>query len=464
MGVPRVVVIGGGFGGLEVCRRLAHANKRGEIELTLIDKENFFQFNPLLPEVATGAVETRHIVYPLRAFCAPRKIRFLRNKVRSVDPHARILSLHNDLSIPYDKLVIAAGSTTNFFGIPGAEEYSFVFKTLMDAIRLRAQVVEMWELADQATDPNVRRELLTFVVVGGGITGVEVCSQLMTLFRTTMKRLYPAVPQNLVTVYLIEAADTILPGIRPEHVEVALGHLRHLGVNLVLCRKVVGVTETSVRLDDGAVIPAHTLVWTTGVRGAQLEHPWPWPSGRGGRLKVDRACKVTEGVWAVGDIAEAYEADGKLVPQVAQGAIQEGRLVAENLLAEMAGKPAREMKYVDMGYFVGLGKHSTVASLFGIPVAGWIAWYLWALIYLFKVVGLRKQIEVATDIFKGLFVDHDTSQVHERRRMLREKDLEPDLSGAAAQRRLAAAAVGAPEAAAVGAPEAAAVGAPEAAA
>lgn len=430
MGVPRVVVIGGGFGGLEVCRRLAGANKRGEIEVTLIDKENFFQFNPLLPEVATGAVETRHIVYPLRQFCAPRKIRFLRNKVRAVDPVARVLTLHNDLSVPYDKLVIAAGSTTNFFGIPGAQEHSFVFKTLMDAIRLRAQVIEMWELADQATDANVRRGLLTFVVVGGGITGVEVCSQLTTLFRTTMKRLYPNVPQNLVTVVLIEAADTILPGIRQTHVDVALGHLRNLGVNLLLSRKVVEVTETTVRLDDGAVIPAHTLVWTTGVRGTQLEHPWPWPTGRGNRLKVDRTCKVTDGVWAIGDIAEVYEADGKLVPQVAQGAIQEGRLVADNLLGELAGKPARELRYVDMGYFVGLGKHSTVASLMGIPVAGWLAWYLWALVYLFKVVGFGKQIEVALDMVKMLFGDHDTSLVHDRSRMLRARDLEPDLTGA----------------------------------
>ncbi len=429
MGAPRVVVIGGGFGGLEVCRRLARANKREEIELTLIDKENFFQFNPLLPEVATGAVETRHIVYPLRSFCAPRKIRFLRNKVRSVDPEKRVLYLHNDLEVPYDKLVVAAGSTTNFFGIPGAEAHSFVFKTLMDAIRLRAHVVEMWELADQATSPEVRRELLTFVVVGGGITGVEVCSQLMTLFRTTMKRLYADVPQNLVTVHLVEASDRILPGIREKHAEVALGHLRHLGVNLVLSRKVVEVTDKSVRLDDGGVIPAHTLVWTTGVRGTQLEHPWPWAVGRGGRLKVDETCKVTDGVWAIGDIAEFVDASGKLVPQVAQGAIQEGRLVAQNVLAELGGQPPKTMKYVDLGYFVGLGKHSTVASVLGVPVAGWLAWNLWALAYLFKVVGFRKQFEVALDFIKGLFVEHDTSQIHERRRMLRERDIDIDLSG-----------------------------------
>ena len=429
MPVPKVVVIGGGFGGLEVCRRLARANRDGRISLTLIDKENFFQFNPLLPEVATGAVETRHIVYPLRSFCAPRGIRFLRNKVRSVDADARCLRLHNDLELPYDLLVLAAGSTTNFFGIPGAEAHSFVFKTLMDAIRLRAHVVEMWELADQAADAAVRRELLSFVVVGGGITGVEVCSQLVTLFRQTMKRLYPEVPQNLVTVHLVEAADRLLPGIREQHAEVALAHLRQLGVSLVLSRKVVEVTEKAVRLDDGAVIPAHTLIWTTGVRGTSVELPWPWAQGRGGRLKVDATCKVAPGVWAIGDIADLNDIDGRAVPQVAQGAIQAGRVVAQNILAELDGRPAQPIRYRDLGYFVGLGKHSTVASLMGIPVAGWLAWNLWALLYLFRMVGFRKQLEVATDFLKGLFVDHDTSQIHERRRMLRAQDMDIDLSG-----------------------------------
>jgi NADH dehydrogenase len=427
--VPRVVVVGGGFGGLEVCRRLARAARRGEIELTLIDKENFFQFNPLLPEVATGAVETRHIVYPLRAFCRPRKIRFLRNKIRAVDPEKKMLLLHNDLFVPYDKLIIAVGSTTNFFGIPGAAEHSFVFKTLMDAIRLRAHVTEMWELADQATDPVQRRNLLTFVVVGGGITGVEVCSQFVTLFRTTMKRLYDEVPQSLVSVHLIEAGDRLLPGLDTVHSEVATQHLRNYGVNVVMNRKVVDVTADQVRLDDGAVIPAHTLIWTTGVRGTALESGWPWPMGRGGRLKVDSECKVAPDVWCIGDLADATDAKGKPVPQVAQGAIQMGRIVAHNLLAELAGKPTKPLTYVDLGYFVGLGKHSTVASIFGIPIAGWLAWYLWALAYLFKVVGFRKQFEVATDFIKGAFVEHDTSQIHERRRMLREQDLEPDLGG-----------------------------------
>lgn len=426
-GQIRVVIIGGGFGGLEACKVLKKAIRKGLVSVTLVDKENFFQFNPLLPEVATGAVETRHIVHPLRRMCQALQIRFVRNKVRMVDAEHKVLYLHNNLTLPYDRLIIAAGSTTNFFGIPGAQENAFPFKTLMDAIRLRAQVVEMWELADQASDAATRRRLLTFVIAGGGITGVEVCSELMHMFTSTMKNLYPAVPQNLINVHLVEAGERLLGGLRAEHSEVALAHLRKVGVTVVLHRKVTAVDTANVTLDDGTVIPAHTLVWTTGIRGQSLDSPWPWPLGRGGKLAVDKGCKVTDGVWAIGDAADCVDETGAPVPAVAQGAMQMGTLAGRNLLAELDGKPTATLRYRDLGYFVGLGKHSTVASLMGIPISGVLAWYAWALVYLLKMVGFRKQFEVATDMIKGLFVDHDTSQIHERRRMLREVDMEPRL-------------------------------------
>jgi NADH dehydrogenase len=428
-----VVVVGGGFGGLEACKRLRRAQQRGQVNLTLIDKENFFQFNPLLPEVATGAVETRHIVYPLRAFCAPRGIRFLRNKVKAVDAEKRELHLHNGLSLAYDHLVIAAGSSTNWFGIPGAEARAFPFKTLMDAIRLRAHVVEMWELADQATDKEVRRRLLTFVVAGGGITGVEVCASLMEMFHRTMARLYPNVPVSLVSVHLVEAGERLLGGLRAEHAEVAARHLRTAGVSVVLNRRVARVDDDRVCLDDGAVIPAHTLVWTTGIRGPALDSPWSFELGRSGRLKVDKHGRVqtngaaVEGVWAIGDAADWTDDTGATVPQVAQGAMQTGQTVATNIEASVEGTALESLRYFDYGYIVGLGRHSTVARAFGIPFSGTLAWYFWACYYLFAMVGFRKQFEVATDVVKSLFVDHDTSQIHDRRRMLREEDLNPEL-------------------------------------
>jgi len=427
-GAPlEVVVVGGGFGGLEVCKGLARAHRDGKVRLTLVDKENFFQFNPLLPEVATGAVETRHIVYPLRAFCAPRGIRFLRNKVRSVDAEARVVHLHNGLSLRYDHLVMAAGASTNWFDIPGAETHAFPFKTLMDAIRLRAHLVEMWELADQAQDPQVRRQLLTFVVAGGGITGVEVCASFMEMFHRTMRRLYPNVPLSLVSVHLVEAGERLLGGLRAEHAEVAARHLRALGVSVVLHRRVAAVDAERVTLDDGAVIPAHTLVWTTGIRGPVGDVDWPFPLGRAGRFKVDAHGQIGPGAWALGDAADWIDDTGRTLPQVAQGAFQTARCVAKNLLATLDGRPLGTVRYQDMGYIVGLGRHSTVASVLGLPVSGVLAWYFWAFYYLFAMVGFRKQLEVATDVLKGLFVLHDTSQVHDRKRMLRAHDLDPEL-------------------------------------
>ncbi len=426
--VPEVVVVGGGFGGLEVCKALTRAHKAGKLRLTLVDKENFFQFNPLLPEVATGAVETRHVVYPLRAFCAPRGIRFIRNKLRSVDPETRTLHLHNGLSLHYDQLVLAAGASTNWFGIPGAEANAFPFKTLMDAIRLRAHLVEMWELADQAEDPAVRRQLLTFVVAGGGITGVEVCASFMEMFHRTMRRLYPRVPLSLVSVHLVEGGERLLGGLRETHASVAEKHLRSLGVNVVLHRRVASVDAERVTLDDGSVIPGHTLVWTTGIRGPSADTPWPFPLGRSGRFKVDAHGRIGAAEWAVGDAADWTDADGRAIPQVAQGAFQSGRVVAANLLSALEGRAAdRTLRYRDLGYIVGLGRHSTVASVMGLPVSGQLAWYFWAFYYLFAMVGFRKQLEVATDVIKGLFVLHDTSQIHERRRMLRAEDLDPEL-------------------------------------
>ena len=428
-----VVVIGGGFGGLEVCKCLKRAIRQGLVHVTLVDKENFFQFNPLLPEVASGAVETRHIVYPLRAFCAPRNIRFLRNKVRAVDAVARRLTLHNGLTLDYDHVIVAAGASTNYFNIPGAEEHALPFKTLMDAIRLRAQLVEMWELADQATDIDVRRQLLTFVVAGGGITGVEVCASMMEMFHRTMAKLYPNVPLSLVSIHVIEAGSRLLGGLREEHAAVAERHLRTLGVNVVLHRKVAKVDGEQVILDDGAIVRAHTLVWTTGVRGPVLESPWSWALGRGGRLKVDGHGRVldtdgvVEGVWAIGDAADWTDDKGAPVPQVAQGAFQTGKTVAANIVAGIERRSMQTLAYFDYGYIVGLGRHSTVARPLGIPISGMLAWYFWAFYYLFAMVGIRKQLEVATDVIKGLFVYHDTSQIHDRRRMLRQIDMDPSL-------------------------------------
>jgi NADH dehydrogenase len=429
-GKLEVVIIGGGYGGLEVIRTLKKNREfRRCSRMTLIDKENYFLFTPLLADIASGSVEPRHIVYPLRSFTSRHGIRFIKNKLRRLDPETRRVHLYGGLTTSYDSLVLGLGSQVNFYGVPGAEKYSFTLKSTMDAIRIRAQVVEMFELADQAENPRIRRRLLTFVVVGGGLTGVEIASEMMLFIRNSLLPRFPGLSANELTVHLIEGADRLIPQVRPEHGRVAEKHLRGLGVNLLFNRNAVAVQPDRVDLDDGSSVPAHTVIWTAGIRGSAPEDGWPegFPLTRDGKIEVDSGGRVTgyPGVYALGDLAQFPDVrQDRPVPAVAQGAIQGGRVVAANLLADMKLGEATEMRFVDFGYIVGLGKRSSVAHFMGWTVPNWLGWYVWALVYLVKMVGFRKQLEVAIDHIKGFLFDRDISQIHDRKAVLREGDFE----------------------------------------
>src|SRR5438093_3266830 len=212
----RLLVLGGGFGGLDVVRSVSASRAaRGYWDTLLIDKENFFQFNPLLPAVAVGAVETRHIVYPLREMARHRRVRFIKNKVLAIDIERRCVQLHNGLVEPWDTLVIAVGSVTNWFGVPGAETYARPFKTLVDAMTLRARVVELFEMAEQARTDAQRRRLLSFVLVGGGVTGVEVAAELIEMARETLLPRYPSLPPSHISVTVVEGGARLVPSARP---------------------------------------------------------------------------------------------------------------------------------------------------------------------------------------------------------------------------------------------------------
>lgn len=424
----RVLVFGGGYAGLEIVRTLRKSRGfRDRARITLVNQENFFLFTSLLPEITSGVVETRHIVYPLRSFAAKHGARFQMNRLRAVDPERRLAHLEGGLSLEYDYLFLALGATTHFFDVPGAAEHSFTMRTVMDAIRLRAHVVEMFELADQAEDPELRRQLLTFVVVGGGVTGVEVASEMMGLARKALLPRYPNLDTADLTVHLLEMNRCLMERIRPEHGRIAERHLRQLGVNPLFQRRVTGVHEDQVTLDDGSRLPAHTTIWTAGIRASAPADGWPegFPAQPNGKLVVDAEGRV-EGqarIFACGDLAAWQDArTGRPLPAVAQGAIQGGRTAARNLLAELGLGKREELRFFDWGYIVGLGKRSTVARVFGIPVSGWLAWNVWAFTYLVKMVGFRKQLEVMIDHLKGLFFEPDISQIYSAGEVLRARD------------------------------------------
>jgi NADH dehydrogenase len=436
----RLVILGGGFGGLDVARSVGRSRRsRAFYDTVLIDKENFFQFNPLLPAVAVGAVETRHIVYPLREMARHYHIRFYKNKVMAIDLAARTVHLHNERSESYDVLVIAIGSVTNYYGVPGAEQHTRPFKTLVDAMVLRARVVELFEMAEQAGSAEQRRRLLSFLIVGGGVTGVEVAAELTDMARDTLLPRYPSLRADDLSVTIVEGMDRLVNTARPAHSAYVLRFLERRGVAVRLGTRATRVDEKRVTLTGGATLDAFTILWTAGVCPPALVRELPLQHAPDGRIRVDDALRVLDpsgralpDVYAIGDCAAARRADGGLQPELSQTAIAMGTYVGERLLRQAAGKPAPPFRFENVGYIISLGKHSSVLDLFGIPLSGKLAWLAWAAAYLIKMVGVRKQIEVGLDHLTHLVFTHDTSQILARRQILSDEELNLSLEAPAA--------------------------------
>ncbi|MEO5987763.1 MAG: NAD(P)/FAD-dependent oxidoreductase [Candidatus Eisenbacteria bacterium] len=431
----KLLILGGGFGGLDVARAMGKSREaRGYWDTLLLDKENFFQFNPLLPAVAVGAVETRHIVYPLREMARMRHIRFHKNKAIHIDLEAQRVQLHNDRVESYDTLVIAVGSVTNHFGVPGAAKYTRPFKSIVDAMTLRARVVELFEMAEQAESDAQRRRLLSFVIIGGGVTGVEVAAELLEMARETLLPRYPSLSTSHLSVAIIEGDAKLVPTARPDHSEYVRRFLEHRGIRLELGARVIRVEDKRVHLADGRALEAFTLIWTAGVAPPPLVQELPLQKHKDGRVRVDEFLhalgtdgRPREEVFVIGDCAASLRADGRMQPQLSQTAIAMGAHVGRSLLRIARAEPPEPFQFHDVGYIISLGKHSSVLELFGVPLSGKLAWLLWAAAYLVKMVGVRKQIEVGLDHLTHLVFEHDTSQILARRAILTDDELDLSL-------------------------------------
>ncbi len=436
MAGKRLVILGGGFAGLDVARAIGRSRVAREYwDTVLIDKENFFQFNPLLPAVAVGAVETRHIVYPLRQMAKHRHIRFHKNKALRIDFSRREVILHNNLVQPFDVLVIAVGSVTNYYDVPGAAEQTRPFKTIADAMTLRARVVELFEMAEQAESLSQRRRLLSFAIVGGGVTGVEVAAELIEMARDTLLPRYPNLSAQDLSITIVEGGERLVPSAKPEHSDYVLRFLERRGVRVLLRAPVMRVEPKRLHLPDNGILDAFTLLWTAGIRPPDLVRDLPLSFHKDGRVLVDEELhakaadgSVLESVYVLGDCAASPRADGRFQPALSQTAIAMGAHIGETLTRRAHGKPARPFRFEDAGYIISLGKHSSVVSIFGLSVSGRVAWLLWAGAYLIKMVGLRKQIEVGIDHLTHFFFDHDMSQILNRRAVLTDEELNLSLA------------------------------------
>jgi NADH dehydrogenase len=432
----RLLILGGGFGGLDVARAIGRSRAAREYwDTLLVDKENFFQFNPLLPAVAVGAVETRHIVYPLRAMARHRHIRFHKNKATAIDLARREVRLHNDLVEPFEALVIAVGSETHYYDVPGAAEHTRPFKTIVDAMTLRARVVELFEMAEQAESREQRRRLLSFVIVGGGVTGVEVAAELMEMARETLLPKYGSLHRSDLTVTVLEAGQRVVGSARAEHSDYVLRFLERHGVAVRLGAVVTRVEPKRVHLADGTTVEGFTLVWTAGVQPPALVRELPLWRTEDGRIRVDDRLRALDPdrqpldhVFVIGDCAAAEDGHGGHFPRLAQTAVATGRYLGDLLVRRATGQPEPPFRYHGKGYIISLGKHSSVVELMGVPFSGRLAWLLWAAYYLITMVGLRKQIEVGLDHLTHLLFEHDSSQILNRRQVLSDEELNLSLA------------------------------------
>lgn len=394
---PHVVVIGAGFGGLAVVRGLAGA----PVRVTVVDRNNFHTFLPLLYQVATAGLNAADVAHSVRAMLQDEdNVSAHLGTVTGIDWDARALLLDGQAPLSFDHLVVAAGASTNYFGVPGAAEHAFPLYGLDDAVRLRNRVLECFEAADR--DPSLIDDgALTFVIVGGGPTGVETAGALAELFDAVLRKDFPHLPVNRARVVLVEMLDTLLAPFRPRSQRHAVDALRRRGVEVRLSTQVESVSADCVELAGGERVPAHTLIWAAGVKASPLAHAVGTPTGPGGRITVDADLSIPghAGAWAIGDIAHvvprAGSSAGAPVPQLAPAAMQAGAAVAANILRTIDGRPTEAFAYRDKGTMATIGRRAAVAEIPHLPtLVGSVAWLAWLVLHLVMLIGFRNRISV----------------------------------------------------------------------
>ena len=403
-GVHRVVVLGGGFGGMSAAQTLERmTRRRRDLEVTLVSQSNFLLFTPMLAEVASSALEAQHIAAPIRAACPFTS--FIHGDVERIDTEQRQVTVRSRRSAtpqmaPYDHLVLAMGSVPNFYGLPGLTEHAITLKTLEDAVGLRHRVLSLLERADHETDRAVRQRMLTFVVAGGGFAGAETIAELFDLV-TSVRRYYQNLEPGDARFVLVHSRDRILPELSADLGAYALEKLSARGIEFRLGCRVSAAAEGSVTLDNGTTIACETFVWTAGNQPNPILRDLGCAKNRSGQVMVDATLRTPESpeIWAVGDAAQIPDLtnDDRPCPPTAQHALRQGKRVAQNILATIDGRPLKAFRYRASGSLVGLGHRTAAAEIRGHKFSGLLAWFMWRTIYLSKLPGLERKARVALD-------------------------------------------------------------------
>lgn len=412
----RILILGGGFAGISAARRLESRLSASKALITLVSRENFTLFTPMLPEVSSGALDVRHVVTPIRSQL--RRARFVLGDVRSLDVANKSALVQHTLSgdverFDYDHVVLALGATTSTFGLPGVAERVFALKTLEDAGILRNRFVWLLELADTTSDPVERARLLTVVVVGGGFTGVEATGELVELFLSVL-RYYPSIHKRDVRVVLVEGGPALLPGLPEKMGRYSDKLLRKRGVEILTGDGVAEATDHALILQSGARIETRTVVWSAGVKPAPALESTPLPRTKRGAVLVKPDLAVAEfpGVWAIGDCAAIPNDAGSTYPPTAQHALREGPVLADNIARTLHGQPTKPFRFSALGMMASLGARKAVAQLPGdIVLTGFLAWFLWRTYYLLRLPGLDRKLRVAFDWTLELLFPRDIAEL-----------------------------------------------------
>lgn len=438
----RIVILGGGFAGVSTAQelvrllrregRLARRASEDGVSVILVNRENYFVFQPLLADIISGAIETTHVVVPLRRML--RDVEVEVGYIEDIDTVRRSVVVRRresgrEFRVDYDALVVALGSVTDLRAVPGMAEHAIGVRTLGDAFYLRNRALSMLEEAANETDPDRRDALLTFVVVGGGSTGVEVAAELEDLLRTA-HRTFGTLPAPRIV--LVHSRPYVVPEFGERLGRYATKKLVRAGVRVMLGRRLTRVDADRVELDDGTVIPASTVVSTVGNAPHPIVARLNGAADAGGWIVPDATFAVPglERVWALGDAASIVDpGTGQPMPATAQHAIREGPHAARNILAVLGGRAPEPFGYSQQGMLVSLGRFRGVGEIRGIKVSGFVAWFLWRSYYLLRLPSIERRVRVAIDWTLELLLGHDVIGIDMRRTRTRPGEAVGEVEG-----------------------------------
>ena len=390
--LPHVVIVGAGFGGMAAARRLAKA----PVRVTLIDRENYHLFQPLLYQVAIAGLVPSQIAYPVRSiFRRQRNVTFQMGEVTAVDLARRYIRA-NGSAIAYDYLVLAVGGRTNFFGLQSVEQNAYQVKNIRCAVSTRNHLLKMFEQASHEADPGQRRAMLTFAVVGGGPTGVETAGALAELIRMVMTKDYPDMDLQEVRVLLLEAADHLMGTYPPDLSKATYDLLKKKQVEIMLSARLTEYDGQRLTLGDGQAIETHTVIWTAGVRAAELIDGLGVQQAASGRLPVEETLQLPghPEVFVLGDAAHLVNGEGQPLPMLSTVALQEAKTAAVNIARLAAGKKLEKFRYKDPGLLATIGREAAVARIWGLSFSGFLAWVIWVGLHIYRLIGFRNRLVV----------------------------------------------------------------------